>query len=276
MNTNKKNYKDHLKEIILKSKILLLLLKIINFFLKFFNRIPHFILEADLRNKLVVREGPFKGLIYPEPRAAGNFFFPVILGQYETHLHKYIMEFKNKKYDNIINIGAAEGYYAVGLAMLFPNTKVVAIDIDEESLNFLEKMAKLNKVDKYVKTYKGDAKMFLKSINANSKNLIMCDCEGCEFDIFSSENVDLLKKSDLIVEMHYKNKNPKVERDEFISRFDKYHEAELQILSKSGRENNVEDYPFLRDLPVKYALRFINVNRAPTADWIIFSSKENL
>jgi len=35
MNTNNKNYKDHLKEIILKSKILILLLKIINFFLKF-------------------------------------------------------------------------------------------------------------------------------------------------------------------------------------------------------------------------------------------------
>ena len=76
--------------------------------------------------------------------------------------------------------------------------------------------------------------------------------------------------------MHYENKNPKVERDEFIRRFDKYHEARLQKLSKSGRENNVEDYPFLRDLPVKYALRFINVNRAPTAEWIIFSSKENL
>ena len=49
MNTNNKNYKDHLKEIILKSKILILLLKIINFFLNFFNRIPHLILESDFQ-----------------------------------------------------------------------------------------------------------------------------------------------------------------------------------------------------------------------------------
>ena len=269
---SKKNYKDYIKEIILKSKILLTLLKTINFFFKFFDKIPHLLLEADLKNNLVVRGGPFKGLIYPEPRTLG-YFFPVILGIYETHLHKHIINFKKNKYDNIINIGSAEGYYAVGMALLFPGTNIVAIDKDREALNFLNKMAKLNNVEKNIKTYQDDAKIFLKSITPDSRNLIICDCEGCEFNIFSPENINLLNKSDLIIEMHYKNKNPVTERKEFIQRFERFHDVKIQKLSKLGSENNVEDYPFLKNIPVKYASRFVKVNRSLTAEWLILSPK---
>ena len=39
-------------------------------------------------------------------------------------------------------------------------------------------------------------------------------------------------------------------------------------------KNNVENYPSLENMAVKYAKRFVHENRSINAEWIIFSSKD--
>ncbi|MFZ5437970.1 MAG: hypothetical protein ACOZAK_02865 [Patescibacteria group bacterium] len=58
---------------------------------------------------LIVKNGPFKGMQYTEPKSIGSEFFPKLLGSYEKELHSLIKKICSTKYEQIINIGSAEG-----------------------------------------------------------------------------------------------------------------------------------------------------------------------
>src|SRR5215472_3996438 len=65
---------------------------------------------------LTVRGGPFTGMIYSEAAVKDRFVIPQMLGATELQLHSAIESIVGAGYQKIINIGCAEGYYAVGLA----------------------------------------------------------------------------------------------------------------------------------------------------------------
>ena len=52
-----------------------------------------------------------------------------LLGCYEQPLQPYLKRAIDRNYETLINIGCAEGYYAVGLAIAMPNTNSLAFDI---------------------------------------------------------------------------------------------------------------------------------------------------
>src|SRR5277367_5483480 len=70
------------------------------------------------KNGPVVRNGPFSGMIYPREAALNRHSIPKLLGTYEMELHPVLDLVAKRHYDCVIDIGSAEGYYAVGLARL--------------------------------------------------------------------------------------------------------------------------------------------------------------
>ncbi len=246
------------------------MLGILKKILSFFDRVEYFYLESKFRKNSVVRTGPFEGLKYPFIKSYGSVFWPKITGIYESQLHKHILNFKKKNYDQIINIGAGEGYYAVGLALLFPRSKILAIDINKDALNFVSEMAKLNNVHDRIVLNDNSEKIF-DLINPNSKNLIICDCEGSEFKIFNEDNAKMLKNSDIVVEMHYPDniENSSIIRKDFIRKLRNNHEV---VVEKHER-SYLEDFEFLQNLPIKYAKKFIHENRQYNQEWLIFYSE---
>jgi hypothetical protein len=67
-----------------------------------------------------VLHGPFAGLMYPRDLLLAQADAPIakLLGTYEQELHPVFEEVIAKQPRTIIDIGAAEGYYAVGLALI--------------------------------------------------------------------------------------------------------------------------------------------------------------
>jgi hypothetical protein len=63
-----------------------------------------------------VLHGPFEGMIYPATSLHDRNSVPKILGSYECELHDVIDSALRKKYYLAIDVGSAEGYYAVGFA----------------------------------------------------------------------------------------------------------------------------------------------------------------
>jgi hypothetical protein len=86
---------------------------------------------AHLLDGKVVLSGPFKGMKYPNLEAFGSCIYPKILGSYERELHDTLNSISNTRYSEIIDVGCAEGYYAVGLSLQHPEARVYAYDIDE-------------------------------------------------------------------------------------------------------------------------------------------------
>ena len=92
-----------------------------------------------------VQAGPFKGMQITRASAEGCHA-PKLLGSYEQELHPHVEAAVLRDYRNVIVIGMAEGYYAVGLALRMPNAQVHAFDTDERTHPFCGEVSALNKV----------------------------------------------------------------------------------------------------------------------------------
>lgn len=151
---------------------------------------------------LVVLNGPFAGLKYPYKKSAGSALFPKILGSYERELHPVFEQLMGEKYTDIVDIGCAEGYYAIGLAMRFPDARVFAFDTDAEARDSSTRMAEVNGVEDRVIIEETCDLEALRAFGASQRALIICDCEGCEKGLFTKEVARDITAHDVLVEAH--------------------------------------------------------------------------
>ena len=99
-----------------------------------------------------VRLGPFAGMRYLD-HSFGSAYLPKLLGTYERELAPAIEEMCATGPGLIVNVGAAEGYYAVGLARRNPGARVVAFESVPAGQAALLKMAKLNGLAAQIKVH---------------------------------------------------------------------------------------------------------------------------
>ncbi len=152
------------------------------------------------RNGCTVLYGPFAGTIYPLEAALSRHSIPKLLGTYEQELHDVIGAIRHRKYDVVVDIGSAEGYYAVGLARLL-GIKVLAYDPEPIERAYCEQAARLNGVSALV-----EVKALFRSSDIglfrDLRVLCVCDCEGFETEIFSARTVQDTSNWDLLIELH--------------------------------------------------------------------------
>lgn len=161
--------------------------------------------ETLLKNAFFERKvlhGPFKGLQYPAFNAIGSSLYPKLLGSYERELHGVMDQILACEFSEIINIGCAEGYYAIGLARRFPTAKIIACDTDPHALRLCHQMASLNQVTNKVTYVSHFTSSDLSNFSFSMRGLIVCDCEGYEQLLFTSESVENLKGCYLLIETH--------------------------------------------------------------------------
>ena len=152
------------------------------------------------RYGLRVLSGPFAGMEYVT-QSIGSAFVPKLLGCYEQELHGLLEPLLQKPYRRVINIGCAEGYYAVGLALRLPKTQVYAFDPDTEARQLCEELARKNHVQKRVRIGDACTPDRLEAI-LKPGSLILCDCEGCELELLDPQQLPALAQCDLLLEMH--------------------------------------------------------------------------
>ena len=127
---------------------------------------------------ITVQTGPFKGMKYLDEIVWGSIT-PKWLGSYESELQSVIDSISRHNYSRIIDVGCAEGYYAVGLAKICEKTSVFAYDTDYLSRRQAKKLAKLNNVEDRVRVGNFCDHSDLDAIS-NDNTLVVCDIEGFE------------------------------------------------------------------------------------------------
>ncbi|WPL17679.1 methyltransferase, FkbM family [Thiorhodovibrio winogradskyi] len=164
-----------------------------------------------------VISGPFQGIKF-----ADRPFRMKILGTYEKELHQCFEQINGKPYDLIVDIGAAEGYYVVGLARMFPEVPVIAFEANPKLHRACLELCKLNDCLDRI-TIKGlcGPEDLIKSIELATYPFILCDIEGAEWEVLNPELNPDLYKADLIVEIHedYRAGVEKI----LLERFEKSH-----------------------------------------------------
>ena len=148
----------------------------------------------------VVMQGPLQGLDFL-PQSAEGCHIAKLLGCYEQPLQPFIEQAIQKQYATILNIGCAEGYYAVGMALRMPNTRVLAHDLNAKAQEICTALAQKNKVSDRV-TIGGLFTPADFAAYAGQDVLLMCDIEGAERELLNPELAPALKGMDIIVESH--------------------------------------------------------------------------
>jgi len=165
-----------------------------------------------------VAAGPFAGLklnyeLFPTHAS------PKFLGTYEKELHNIIERAIELKPKYILNVGCAEGFYAVGLAIRLSEAQIFAADADPKALSATTRNAALNGVSGRVHAVgpvkPGELHRYLRT----DASLIVMDCEGAEFSLLDPTNDPELLRTNIIVEIHREFGDS----DQIIRRFQRTH-----------------------------------------------------
>jgi hypothetical protein len=214
-----------------------------------------------------VATGPFAGMWVPfdAPWDDGNVGTK-FAGSYEHELHRIVEVALRREPSTIVNVGCAEGFYAVGFALRAPRAQVVAFDIDPASLRACREATRKNGVAERVTILRGVQDPRQMAVGGE-RRLIVVDCEGNEGFLLDPRLCPSLARSDLIVECHDYLK-PGVSGI-IAERFERTHIVGLI----EPRPPAVASYPFLASLPFGVLMEAITEKRPPGTVWLVAWAK---
>ena len=154
------------------------------------------------RSSNCVLSGPFKGM-WTDNSHVGSPSLPRALGTYELELHETISSLLSENIDVFVDVGAAEGYYAVGFALRSKVAKVIAFEAEVSGHKALREAAERNGVSEKLEVagYCDHTTLSL-ALDKSGRTLVMVDIEGAEGDLLDPNIVPALRQVSIIVELH--------------------------------------------------------------------------
>ncbi len=221
-------------------------------------------------NGNTVRQGPFSGLKLTEECLLSLCNSPALLGTYEMELHPWFFKMEANKYDRIIDIGAAEGYYAVGMALRTGST-VDAYEAAPVARRFCQSIAKLNGLSNHVRIHSYCSQKVLLKLDG-LRCFVLSDCEGFEVFLFSGDVIRALSRSDLIIELHDRGASRTTVRQVLESRLKGTHNVQVV----RSRTRTLSDFPGpqLMEVLGADAIRTLSEGRSPNQEWIVATPLE--
>jgi 2-polyprenyl-3-methyl-5-hydroxy-6-metoxy-1,4-benzoquinol methylase len=212
-----------------------------------------------------VMSGPFAGMtMLPDVSWGDGDLAPKLLGCYEAELHPTIAKAISRKPKNIINVGCAEGYYAIGMARALPQSRVFAYDTNEAAQAICGRALAANHVGARAEV--GGTCTFdtlRDTISKHDRTLLFVDCEGGELALLDPEQVPGIQGCDVIVECH-DFLNPSI-TPTLRQRFAKTHDVEL--ISEGPRDPN--KFPVMQRWQSTDRWLAVNENRPVTMNWLV-------
>jgi hypothetical protein len=154
-------------------------------------------LVNELGDRVVA--GPFEGLQLT-PQALNEHIGPHLLGTYELELHPWWRQVFDRSLDQIIDVGANFGYYAIGLALKFPHAGTLAFDTDWWARQAIREMAVANHVSNVSILGYCDALWLRDNLRPNA--FLISDCEGYEGDLLCGLTIPAMSSATLLIELH--------------------------------------------------------------------------
>jgi hypothetical protein len=157
------------------------------------------LIEAD---HATVSDGPFRGLAYPVallPRIDA----PVakLVGAYECEIDWIFRAAIARGVGTFIDVGSADGYYAVGMALASPRTVTHAFELSGEARSLCAQVARANGVGARVRQARRFGLQSLDALDLTDA-LLLCDVEGAEAELFQPALVARLARAQVVVEVH--------------------------------------------------------------------------
>jgi hypothetical protein len=185
-----------------------------------------------------------------------------LLGAYEREIGSVFERGIAEQVPTFIDIGCADGYYAVGMAQSSPATTTFAYDLSSSARRLCAETALASAVAGRVRIGKRFTVSALTSMPVD-RALILCDIEGAEVDLLDRSAAAAFAASVVVVEVH---------EDSFPGAGDRLRRA----FADTHRAETVTQQPRL-DVPRQIAgwsmderTRALREFRGPRLHWLVF------
>ncbi|WP_009959381.1 hypothetical protein [Verrucomicrobium spinosum] len=215
-----------------------------------------------------VASGPFTGMRYVKGASAGAYP-PKLLGIYERELHQSVNAIAAWNPSCVVHIGAAEGYYVVGMARL-TNARQIAFEIAEEGRSLCRNLSQLNGVDHLVQIEGRCNLADLAQMHFNSERVaLICDVEGAE-DVLLDPGVAVwMSRAMVLVELH-EFEAPGVS-DRLLKRFAASHHI-TKVLPESRDWHECPTRAGIDQfIPRRYRAKVVSEGRQHETPWLFMS-----
>lgn len=220
----------------------------------------------------VVAYGPFKGMKLSRDVWWGRFdVISKTLGTYEQHVVEKLFQLRKSTRGPFVDIGAADGYFAIGAAISGLGDLVFAYESSADARGALKSNAQLNGCSETI-TIRTEAtfESLLALMATYKEALILIDIEGAEFELLREETLSLLSESHVVVELH----------PAFV---ENGHKKQESLLNEARRFFNIElierqcynpnEFDELRQFSDDERLLALSEGRSNNMQWLVLSPK---
>jgi hypothetical protein len=212
-----------------------------------------------------VAQGPFKELSLN----TSDCYPPMLVGTYEQELHDVFHNWFDQKPKSLVCVGAAEGYYAVGMARSDPTLKVIAYELDSYQRSQLGEVIRQNKVSNVTVLKRCTQESLTNTLQSiSSTPYLICDIEGGEVELLDPIQITALKQAVILVEIHEELVNgcEQVIRSRFK---DSHNILEIISLKRKPEDLPTHSRVFRTIFSEKTGLGLMNEGRASTMKWLV-------
>jgi hypothetical protein len=223
------------------------------------------------QTNLTVHAGPFRGMKYVD-RSIWGAYIPKLLGTYELELHDVIERAIRAAPRHVIDIGCAEGYYAVGFLLRLPEARMTVFEQLADGRETVRRLANRNGVAARLEVKEScDPAALSECLQRGAHALIICDVEGYEVELLDPKLVTELVGADILVEVH--DANVPNCRATIAQRFEETHRVTHLGQQARARTQYPFKHPLVRVWPGAVLRYGLNEFRSPMTSWLWLEAK---
>jgi hypothetical protein len=167
-----------------------------------------------------------------------------------------------------IDIGAADGFYALGVLHANLAQRTIAFEITNEGRSVISQtsamLALSDRISIEGACTESNLKSTLKSLSVDQQLIVLCDVEGAEYEIFSDSVLSMLSKAHVFIEIHDYSEERKALYEALKVRAARW--FRLEEIRKGGR--NPYHYAELADLNDTDHWLVCSEGRDPDQKWL--------
>lgn len=219
-----------------------------------------------------VQFGPLKGYRMPNESHWGGLARPsMLLGTYELEVVDVLMNCAESR-NIFIDVGAADGFFAVGLLVANAFEYSYAFEISSRGRDVIRKSAEINNCsDRVSINGKFDTEYVESNQTINfAQAVILVDIEGAEFNLFDDKMIDLLREAIVIIELHdFHFEKGGLLKDQLINRLNS--KFDVRVITTGARQLPRSD--FLDGMSDNERWLLCSEGRARRMEWLIASPR---
>ncbi len=194
----------------------------------------------------------------------------MILGTYEAEVQARLKEISVGR-NLFVALGAADGYYAIGVLQAGLFEKCICFEASEKGRNAIVDNARLNDVSGKIQILGVASDDFVQALPSGqmSSMVVLCDIEGAEYNILTRNNLGALRQAAIIVELHEFTATQRLRAERFLA--DAGSIFEIDFLRSGARDPSA--YPELADLPDYERLLAFSEGRPNAMRWAVLTPR---